>query len=56
VKDNVKTQLYLDRSKKISLTNLHRQKLEIFRCLVIRKHELDSLHRSSVHGFPSIFT
>jgi hypothetical protein len=56
VKDNVKTQLYLDCSKKISLTNLHRQKLEIFRCLVIRKHELDSLHRSSVHGFPSILT
>jgi hypothetical protein len=59
IKDGVKTQLYLDCSEKIFLTNLHRQKLEIFRVLVLRKQEWEDLHNSSAHGIltiPSFFT
>src|SRR5437773_606492 len=43
IQGGVKTELYLNRSKEIKLTNLQRRKMEIFRHLVLRKKEWNGL-------------
>ena len=54
IQGNVKTELYLNRSKEIALSNLRRMKLEIFRCLVVRKQEWNNLIGSGLHGSPIV--
>ena len=56
IQGGVKTELYLNRSKEIKLTNLRRWKMEIFRHLVLRKKEWNGLIDSSLHGSPIICT
>ena len=56
IQGGVKTELYLNRSKEIKLTNLRRRKMEIFRHLVLRKKEWNGLIGSSLHGSPIICT
>jgi hypothetical protein len=54
IQGGVKTELYLNRSREIKLTNMRRRKVEIFRNVVLRKQEWNGLISSSLHGSPIV--